>query len=490
MRTALWLLILFVLPLLISAGLVVSARAEHWSRARWDATGLAPAADTHQEAVIQVYAARTWGWKGAFAVHSWLAYKPEGAAAYERWEVVGWGVREGVPSVRRNLRPPDGRWAGSDPMLLVDLRGAEAAAAIPKIQDAIAKNDLEGDFMGIPVLKYQSVIKGEVKKPGLGPLHTEFDANGNAYTSFFVSSEIVKWSLATLEPVDRVPTYYSIGHLCVPGGDSQKPWGKYVIAYNKITKDRYLPTGPELAQSAQLFSIEGDKMELLLDFPTIGEPHYAQAIPADLVKPREVKFFDINKNQHPFVAKGEKETKVERRGNEVHVWMTTIRSHFTPDNIEGVKMGDVVFFHVTNLEQDGVLPGVLEGDDAVGVDTERDLNLRKASRSGRNAGEVELPQAPVVGRHRTLSLKHMDRHERLIVDARREDLALLDGKVRRCNVGGLDAGGLRVGAGDRERSGGGAQRQCIAASELVRHGIPPCLPSPRCFAGGRRSGTQ
>ena len=115
------------------------------------------------------------------------------------------------------------------------------AALIPvfqfsKIQEAIAKNDVDGDFMGIPVLKYQSVIKGEVKKPGLGPLHTEFDANGFAYTSFFVSSEIVKWSLETLEPVDRVPTYYSIGHLCVPGGDSKKPWGKYVIAYNKIAR--------------------------------------------------------------------------------------------------------------------------------------------------------------------------------------------------------------------------------------------------------------
>jgi len=235
------------------------------------------------------------------------------------------------------------------------------AALIPvfdfeKIKAAIAANDTDGDFMGIPVLKYESVIKGEVKKPGLGPLHTEFDANGNAYTSMFVSSEIVKWSLETLEVLDRVPTYYSIGHLCIPGGDSQKPWGKYVIAYNKITKDRYLPTGPELTQSAQLFSIDGDKMELLLDFPTTGEPHYAQAIPADLVRPREVKFFDINKNQHPFVAKGEKETKVERRGNEVHVWMTTIRSHFTPDNIEGVKIGDVVYFHVTNLEQDWDVP--------------------------------------------------------------------------------------------------------------------------------------
>ncbi|MEO8590979.1 MAG: Sec-dependent nitrous-oxide reductase [Flavobacteriales bacterium] len=235
------------------------------------------------------------------------------------------------------------------------------AALIPvfqfsKIQEAIAKNDVEGDFLGIPVLKYQSVIKGEVKKPGLGPLHTEFDGKGFAYTSFFVSSEIVKWSLETLEPVDRVPTYYSIGHLCIPGGDSRKPWGKYVIAYNKITKDRYLPTGPELAQSAQLYSIDGDKMELLLDFPTIGEPHYAQAIPADLVRPREVKFFDINKNKHPYLAKGEKETRIERKGNEVHVWMTTIRSHFTPDNIEGVRLGDEVYFHVTNLEQDWDVP--------------------------------------------------------------------------------------------------------------------------------------
>ncbi|MFN3876167.1 MAG: Sec-dependent nitrous-oxide reductase, partial [Flavobacteriales bacterium] len=200
------------------------------------------------------------------------------------------------------------------------------AALIPvfsfkKMQDAIASNDVEGDFAGIPVLKYESVLHGEVKKPGLGPLHTEFDANGNAYTSFFVSSEIVKWNVERLEVVDRVPTYYSIGHLCVPGGNSAKPWGKYVIAYNKITKDRYLPTGPELTQSAQLYSIDGDKMELLLDFPTTGEPHYAQAAPADLIKPREVKFFKIDDNNHPYVAKGEKDARVERKGKEVHIWM-------------------------------------------------------------------------------------------------------------------------------------------------------------------------
>ncbi|AXE20750.1 Sec-dependent nitrous-oxide reductase [Runella rosea] len=235
------------------------------------------------------------------------------------------------------------------------------AAVIPvfsfdKIQQAIAAKTFDGSFDGIPVLKYEAVLHGEVKKPGLGPLHTEFDGQGNAITSFFVSSELVKWNLQSLEVLDRVPTYYSVGHLSIPGGPTSKPHGKYVIAYNKITKDRYLPTGPELTQSAQLYDISGEKMKLLLDFPTIGEPHYAEAIPASLVEKNSRKIFKLEENNHPYVAKGEKEAKVVRKGNEVHVYMTSIRSHFTPDNIEGVKMGDDVYFHVTNLEQDWDVP--------------------------------------------------------------------------------------------------------------------------------------
>ncbi|MBZ0205063.1 MAG: Sec-dependent nitrous-oxide reductase [Flavobacteriales bacterium] len=235
------------------------------------------------------------------------------------------------------------------------------AALIPvfsfeKMIKAIDGKDYEGEFDGIPVLNYESVLHGEVKRPGLGPLHTEFDNNGFAYSSMFVSSEIVKWNVKTLEVVDRVPTYYSIGHLSIPGGDSRKPWGKYVIAYNKITKDRYLPTGPELAQSAQLFSIDGPKMELLSDYPSIGEPHYAQSLPADLIKDKSVKFFKIEDNKHPYVTMGEKEARVVRDGKNVHVYMTCIRSHFAPDNIEGVKVGDDVYFHVTNLEQDWDVP--------------------------------------------------------------------------------------------------------------------------------------
>lgn len=235
------------------------------------------------------------------------------------------------------------------------------AAVIPvfsfsKIQKAIADKNYDGNYDGIPVLKYEAALKGEVQKPGLGPLHTEFDDNGNAYTSMFVSSEIVKWSLKDLKVLDRVPTYYSVGHLSVMGGPTGKPYGKYLIAYNKITKDRYLPTGPELAQSAQLYDISGDKMKMILDFPTVGEPHYAEAIPASKISKNSLKIYKIEDNQNPYVSKGEGQTKLERKGNEVHVYMTAIRSHLTPDNIEGIKMGDVVFFHVTNLEQDWDVP--------------------------------------------------------------------------------------------------------------------------------------
>ena len=235
--------------------------------------------------------------------------------------------------------------------------GGKLASLIPvhsftKLQKAIADKAFDTTIDGIPVLKYQAVLAGEVQKPGLGPLHTEFDGKGFAYTSMFISSEVVKWKLGTWEVVDRIPTYYSLGHLTIPGGDSKQPYGKYLIAMNKITKDRYLPTGPELFQSAQLIDISGDKMKLLLDFPTIGEPHYAQAIPASLIKDKQVRFFKLTDNKHPYATKAEADGGITRKGKRVDVNMIAIRSHFAPDNIEGVQLGDTVYFHVTNIEQD------------------------------------------------------------------------------------------------------------------------------------------
>jgi nitrous-oxide reductase len=230
------------------------------------------------------------------------------------------------------------------------------AHSFDKMLTAIENSKFEGDVDGIPILDFDATHAGTVASGGLGPLHTEFDGKGNAYTTFFISSEVVKWKVGTWEVLDRVPCYYSVGHLMIPGGDSANPFGKYLVAMNKITKDRYLPTGPELAHSAQLFDISGDKMEMLLDFPTAGEPHYAQGIPADILAPLSLKFFPLDENQHPYAAKTEKESRVERDGKDVHVYMTEIRSHMNPDNIEGIKVGDKVYFHVTNLEQDWDVP--------------------------------------------------------------------------------------------------------------------------------------
>src|SRR6478736_1224046 len=207
--------------------------------------------------------------------------------------------------------------------------GGKLATVIPvhsftKMLKAIADKQFEGELAGIPVLKYAAVMAGEVQKPGLGPLHTEFDGKGYAYTSMFISSEVVKWKLGTWEVVDRAPTYYSIGHLMNPGGDSKKPYGKYLVAMNKITKDRYLPTGPELAQSAQLIDISGDKMKLLLDFPTIGEPHYAQALPASLIKDKQVKFYSLAQNANPWKVIKETDAGISRTGKRVDVKMVAI----------------------------------------------------------------------------------------------------------------------------------------------------------------------
>tara|TARA_R110001606_G_scaffold155148_4_gene297111 strand:- start:24747 stop:26717 length:1971 start_codon:yes stop_codon:yes gene_type:complete len=225
-----------------------------------------------------------------------------------------------------------------------------------KMIKAIEGEKFETTIDGIPVLQYEEVLSGIVAQPGLGPLHTEFDGKGNAYTSFFISSEIVKWNLETKEVLDRVPAYYSIGHLMIPGGDSKKPWGKYVVALNKITKDRFLPTGPELTQSAQLYDISGEKMKLILDFPTIGEPHYAQGIAAELIAPNSLKYYKLEDNNHPQAIKSPNDSRIERDGNIVRVYMGAIRSHFTVDNLEGIKVGDKVYFHITNLEQDWDVP--------------------------------------------------------------------------------------------------------------------------------------
>jgi len=124
-------------PVLVLALGSTSARGD-WRNATHRPVGLAPDAAAHRDAVIQVYAARTYGWRGAFAVHTWLAAKPRGADGYTRYEVIGWYARAGRSPVSvSDYRAPDAEWYGAAPELLRDLRGAEADVVIEKLDAAV-----------------------------------------------------------------------------------------------------------------------------------------------------------------------------------------------------------------------------------------------------------------------------------------------------------------------------------------------------------------
>jgi len=111
--------------------------AQDWRTASREPTGLAPDPATTSEAVVQVYAARTWGWKGSFGVHTWVAVKPPEAKTYLVYEVIGWRLRWGGSALVVSERTPDGHWFGNAPELLAEKRGAEAEPLILKIEAAV-----------------------------------------------------------------------------------------------------------------------------------------------------------------------------------------------------------------------------------------------------------------------------------------------------------------------------------------------------------------
>ncbi len=238
---------------------------------------------------------------------------------------------------------PDGKYIiGSG-----KLQGVTTAFNFEKIQTAIRNQDFTGDEDGVPVLKYESIKDAEVEV-GLGPLHTQFGPNGDAYTSLFVDSAIAKWKLGTWEVVDKVPMAYSIGHLAAAEGDTVNPDGKYLVGLNKLSHGRHLSVGPSQPESQQLVDITEEKMKLLSDSFTEPEPHYAQIIKADKLNPIEVYLKEENK--HPLAVWDVNDAGMTREANKVTVKMVAVRSAFTPTDFE-VNEGDTVTMAITNIEQ-------------------------------------------------------------------------------------------------------------------------------------------
>ena len=234
-----------------------------------------------------------------------------------------------------------------------------------KIKAAIDAQNWDTDDYGVPVLPLDDVKEAQVEL-GLGPLHTQFDNQGYAYTSLFLDSQIARWTLGgnfsdkhPEEPwqlVGKIPVHYNIGHLLAAEGDTVNPDGKYLVAMNKWAIDRFANVGPLLPQNFQLIDIAspGDSMQLLYDMPIgLGEPHYAQMIKYDKLSPWEV-YPEIGWDPHSqsvsenAVLPGEE--KIVRNGNQVEIFMTAVRSHFNPEHVE-IQEGDQVTWHITNIER-------------------------------------------------------------------------------------------------------------------------------------------
>ncbi len=236
-----------------------------------------------------------------------------------------------------------------------------------KIKSAIASQTFSGrDDWGVPILDFDSVVEAQVEV-GLGPLHTQFGPDGYAYTSLFLDSAVARWTMGgsygsgTPEPdwtlVQKTPVHYNVGHIGVAEGDTVSPDGKYLIAFNKWSVDRFFPPGPLLPQNFQLIDIseQGARMPVIYDMPVgFGEPHYAQIIKADKLNPwttyPEVGWDPHTQSLDPWAPKPKME-RVERKDDgTVEVYMTAVRSHFTPEHIK-VKEGDKVVWRITNIER-------------------------------------------------------------------------------------------------------------------------------------------
>ncbi|MFT6558710.1 DUF3750 domain-containing protein [Sneathiella sp.] len=123
----------FLTPQLISFASEYGVETKHWSNARYDRTYLSPDPKIIKEAVVQVMAARTWGWRGSFAVHTWISVKAANAPGFTRYEVIGW--RHTPLTIRFGV--PDNYWAGNRPFLITDIRGQKAADIIGKLNNVV-----------------------------------------------------------------------------------------------------------------------------------------------------------------------------------------------------------------------------------------------------------------------------------------------------------------------------------------------------------------
>lgn len=236
---------------------------------------------------------------------------------------------------------PDGKYAA----VSGKVSPTSTVVSIDKIADAFAGKIKPADVI---------VAQPEI---GLGPLHTGFDGRGNAYTSLFIDSQIVKWNIqdaidiygktgdGLTAVVDRLDVHYQVGHTFTSMGETKEADGNFLISANKISKDRFLNVGPIKPENDQLIDISGKKMVLLEDDPQYIEPHDGIIVRRDIIE--KVIKHRPRMDEHPLFVT---ESSIERDGNKVTVRLTANAPVYGLQEVE-VNQGDEVTFIVTNNDE-------------------------------------------------------------------------------------------------------------------------------------------